>query len=412
MIQVTVFSGFLGAGKTTLIKKLLADGYKGEKVVLIENEFGEIGIDGGFLKDAGIEITEMNSGCICCSLVGDFGKALVQVKEQFHPDRILIEPSGVGKLSDVVRAIENIGDPEMVVTGLVTVVDAGKCRIYMKNFGEFFNNQVECAHTILLSRSQFVSEDKLQACVKLIREKNADATIVTTPWDELTGEQILKAMETKVDLAKQLLEEEDVCPVCGHHHDDDDDDACECHHHHDDDDDDEDEHEHDHHHHDDDDDEDEHEHHHHHHDDDDDEDEHEHHHHHHDDDDDEDEHEHHHHHHHDDDEECCCHDHDGHHHHHHHHADEVFTSFGRETVRKYEEDTLRDILEKLANSEDYGMILRAKGMLPDAEGKWHYFDLTPGEYEIRDGQPDIIGRICVIGSKMNEDAIRELFELD
>ncbi len=396
MIQVTVFSGFLGAGKTTLIKKLLADGYKGEKVVLIENEFGEIGIDGGFLKDAGIEITEMNSGCICCSLVGDFGKALVQVKEQFHPDRILIEPSGVGKLSDVVRAIENIGDPEMIVTGLVTVVDAGKCRIYMKNFGEFFNNQVECAHTILLSRSQFVSEDKLQACVKLIREKNADATIVTTPWDELTGEQILKAMETKVDLAKQLLEEEDVCPVCGHHHDDDDDD--------------EDEHEHHHHHHDDDDDdEDEHEHHHHHHDD---EDEHEHHHHHDDDDDDEDEHEHHHHHHHDDDEECCCHDHDGHHHHHHHHADEVFTSFGRETVRKYEEDTLRDILEKLANSEDYGMILRAKGMLPDAEGKWHYFDLTPGEYEIRDGQPDIIGRICVIGSKMNEDVIRELFELD
>ena len=396
MIQVTVFSGFLGAGKTTLIKKLLADGYKGEKVVLIENEFGEIGIDGGFLKDAGIEITEMNSGCICCSLVGDFGKALVQVKEQFHPDRILIEPSGVGKLSDVVRAIESIGDPEMVVTGLVTVVDAGKCRIYMKNFGEFFNNQVECAHTILLSRSQFVSEDKLQACVKLLREKNADATIVTTPWDELTGEQILKAMETKVDLAKQLLEEEDVCPVCGHHHDDDDDDECECHHHHHDDDDDEDEHEH---------------HHHHHHDVD--EDEHEHHHHHDDDDDDEDEHEHHHHHH-EDGEECHCHDHDheGHHHHHHHHADEVFTSFGRETVRRYEEDTLHDILEKLANSEDYGMILRAKGMLPDAEGKWHYFDLTPGEYEIRDGAPDIIGRICVIGSKMNEDAIRELFELD
>ena len=385
MIQVTVFSGFLGAGKTTLIKKLLADGYKGEKVVLIENEFGEIGIDGGFLKDAGIEITEMNSGCICCSLVGDFGKALVQVKEQFHPDRILIEPSGVGKLSDVVRAIEGIGDPEMVVTGLVTVVDAGKCRIYMKNFGEFFNNQVECAHTILLSRSQFVSEDKLQACVKLLREKNAEATIVTTPWDDLTGAQILAAMETKIDLAKQLLEEEDVCPVCGHHHDDDDDDECGCHHHH--------------------------------HDDDDDEDEHEHHHHHHDDDDDEDEHEHHHHHHHHDGEECddeeceCHHHHDG-HHHHHHHADEVFTSFGRETVRKYEEDTLRDILEKLANSEDYGMILRAKGMLPDAEGKWHYFDLTPGEYEIRDGQPDIIGRICVIGSKMNEDAIRELFELD
>ena len=404
MIQVTVFSGFLGAGKTTLIKKLLADGYKGEKVVLIENEFGEIGIDGGFLKDAGIEITEMNSGCICCSLVGDFGKALVQVKEQFHPDRILIEPSGVGKLSDVVRAIENIGDPEMVVTGLVTVVDAGKCRIYMKNFGEFFNNQVECAHTILLSRTQFVSEDKLQACVALLREKNADATIVTTPWDELTGEQILKAMETKVDLAKQLLEEEEVCPVCGHHHhhhdDDDDDEECECHHHHhDEDDDDEDEHEHHHHHH--------------HHDDDDDDEECEcHHHHHHDDDDDDEEECECHHHHHDDDDDDDDHDHEHHHHHHHHHhADEVFTSFGRETVRKYEEETLRDILEKLANSEDYGMILRAKGMLPDPEGKWHYFDLTPGEYEIRDGAPDIIGRICVIGSKMNEDAIRELFEL-
>ena len=380
MIQVTVFSGFLGAGKTTLIKKLLADGYKGEKVVLIENEFGEIGIDGGFLKDAGIEITEMNSGCICCSLVGDFGKALTQVKEQFHPDRILIEPSGVGKLSDVVRAIEGIGDPEMVVTGLVTVVDAGKCRIYMKNFGEFFNNQVECAHTILLSRSQNVSEDKLQACVKLLREKNAEATIVTTPWDDLTGAQILAAMETKVDLAKQLLEEAEH----HHHHDDDecDDPECECHHHHDDDDEDE----HEHHHHDD------------------------------DDDDDDDEHEHHHHHHHDgeecDDPECECHHHHDGHHHHHHHADEVFTSFGRETVRKYEEDTLKDILEKLANSEDYGIILRAKGMVPDAEGKWHYFDLTPGEYEIRDGAPDIIGRICVIGSKMNEDAIKELFELD
>ena len=404
MIQVTVFSGFLGAGKTTLIKKLLADGYKGEKVVLIENEFGEIGIDGGFLKEAGIEITEMNSGCICCSLVGDFGKALTQVKEQFHPDRILIEPSGVGKLSDVVKAIEKIEDPEMVVTGLVTVVDAGKCRIYMKNFGEFFNNQVECAHTILLSRSQFVSEEKLQACVKLLREKNPDATIVTTPWDSLTGAQILAAMETKVDLAKQLLEETEH----HHHHDDDeecDDPECECHHHHHDDDDDEDEHEHHHHHHHDDDDEDEHEHHHHHHHDD-------------DDDDDDDEHEHHHHHHHDgeecDDPECeCHHHHDGEgHHHHHHHADEVFTSFGRETVKRYEEDTLRDILEKLANSEEYGMILRAKGMLPDPEGKWHYFDLTPGEYEIRDGQPDIIGRVCVIGSKMNEDAIRDLFELD
>ncbi len=410
MSKITIFSGFLGAGKTTLIKKLLAEGYKGEKVVLIENEFGEIGIDGGFLKDAGVEITEMNSGCICCSLVGDFGEALKKVKDQFHPDRILIEPSGVGKLSDVIRAVENIGDPDMQINGLVTVVDAGKCRIYMKNFGEFFNNQVEYAHTILLSRSQNVSDEKLQACVAMLREKNAEATIVTTPWDKLTGAQIISAMETKVDLAKQMLEEEEVCPECGHHHhhhdDDDEDECCHGHHHHDDDDDDECCHGHHHHHHDDDDD-DECCHGHHHHDDDD---ECCHGHHHHDDDDD-DECCHEHHHHHDEDGECCCHDHDGHHHHHHHHADEVFTSFGRETVRKYEKEVLTDILEKLANSEEYGIILRAKGMLPDAEGNWHYFDLTPGEYEIRDGQPDIIGRICVIGSKLKEDAIKDLFEL-
>ena len=377
MIKIDIFSGFLGAGKTTLIKKLLADGYAGEKVVLIENEFGEIGIDGGFLKEAGVEITEMNSGCICCSLVGDFGEALVKVKEQFHPDRIIIEPSGVGKLSDVERAVEKIEDPDFVICGLTTVVDAGKCRIYMKNFGEFFNNQVAYAHTILLSRSQNVSEEKLQACVALLREKNSEAVIVTTPWDELTGAQILSAMDTKVDLAKQLMDEEDICPHCGHHHDDDDDDHECCHHHHDDEDDDE--HECCHHHHDDDDDDD-----------------HECCHHHHDDD--------------DDDHECCHHDHEG-HHHHHHHADEVFTSWGKETPKKYDRDVLNDILDKLANSEEYGIILRAKGIVPSTDGKWLHFDLTPGEYEIREGASDIIGRLCVIGSKLNEEAIAVLFEV-
>ena len=379
MIKIDIFSGFLGAGKTTLIKKLLADGYKGEKVVLIENEFGEIGIDGGFLKEAGVEITEMNSGCICCSLVGDFGEALVKVKEQFRPDRIIIEPSGVGKLSDVEKAVERIGDPDFVISGLTTVVDAGKCRIYMKNFGEFFNNQVEYAHTILLSRSQNVSEEKLQACVALLREKNKDAAIVTTPWDELTGAQILAAMETKRDLASELFEEEDICPHCGHHHDEDE----EC------------EHEHHHHHHDDDDD---------------DEDEHEHHHHHHDDDDD-DEHEHHHHHH-EDGEECHCHDHHHEHgHHHHHHADEVFTSWGCETPKKFDKHVLTDILEKLSESEDYGTILRAKGIVPGTDGVWYHFDLTPGEYEIREGASDITGRLCVIGSKLKEDDIASLFEV-
>ena len=387
MIKIDIFSGFLGAGKTTLIKKLLADGYKGEKVVLIENEFGEIGIDGGFLKEAGVEITEMNSGCICCSLVGDFGEALVKVKEQFQPDRIIIEPSGVGKLSDVEKAVERICDPDFVISGLTTVVDAGKCRIYMKNFGEFFNNQVEYAHTILLSRSQNVSEEKLQACVALLRSKNTEAVIVTTPWDELTGAQILEAMSTKVDLAKQLLEEEDICPECGHHHHDDDECCHEHHHHDDDDDDDEDEHEHHHHHHDDD----EHEHHHHHHHD--------------DDDDEEDEHEHEHHHHHHDGECSCGHD------HHHHHADEVFTSWGRETPKKFDKDVLDDILDKLSDSEDYGIILRAKGIVPGTDGKWYHFDLTPGEYEIREGASDIIGRLCVIGSKLKEEEIAALFEV-
>ncbi len=397
MIKIDIFSGFLGAGKTTLIKKLLADGYKGEKVVLIENEFGEIGIDGGFLKEAGVEITEMNSGCICCSLVGDFGEALVKVKEQFHPDRIIIEPSGVGKLSDVEKAVADIKDPEFEINSLVTVVDAGKCRIYMKNFGEFFNNQVEYAHTILLSRSQNVSEDKLQACVAMLREKNADAVIVTTPWDQLTGAQILHAISVKVDLSKILFEEEDICPCCGHHHNEDeecdhehhhhhhhdDDEECCCGHHHDDDDDDD--HDHEHHYHDD----------------------HEHHHHydengncscgHHHDDDDDHDHEHHH-------------DHGHHHHHHHHHADEVFTSWGMESPKKYDESVLEDILEKLANSEEYGIILRAKGIVPSTDGRWLHFDLTPGEFEIREGASDIIGRLCVIGSQLKEKEIADLFE--
>lgn len=391
MIKIDIFSGFLGAGKTTLIKKLLADGYKGEKVVLIENEFGEIGIDGGFLKEAGVEITEMNSGCICCSLVGDFGEALVKVKEQFHPDRIIIEPSGVGKLSDVEKAVADIKDPEFEINSLVTVVDAGKCRIYMKNFGEFFNNQVEYAHTILLSRSQNVSEDKLQACVAMLREKNADAVIVTTPWDQLTGAQILHAMSVKVDLSKILFEEEDICPCCGHHHDDDD-------------------HEHHHHHHHDDDEEcccg-------HHHDDDD------------DDDDDNDDHDHEHHHHYDENGNCSCghhhddddhdHEHEHHHehghHHHHHHADEVFTSWGKESPKKYDESVLEDILEKLANSEEYGIILRAKGIVPSTDGRWLHFDLTPGEFEIREGASDIIGRLCVIGSQLKEKEIADLFEV-
>ncbi len=408
MTKIDIFSGFLGAGKTTLIKKLLADGYQGEKVVLIENEFGEIGIDGGFLKDAGVEVTEMNSGCICCSLVGDFGEALQKVKEQFAPDRILIEPSGVGKLSDVIKAVERIEDADMEINALVAVVDAGKCRVYMRNFGEFFNNQVEYAKTILLSRSQNVSEDKLNACVAMLREKNANAVIVTTPWDDLSGAQILGAMNTKVDLAKELMEEEEVCPTCGHHHE---------HHHH--------------HHHD----EEcncgceEHEHHHHHHHDEECDcgcEEHEHHHHHHHDEECDcgcEEHEHHHHHHHDEECDCGCEEHEHHHHHHHgedcdcgcgghhHHADEVFTSWGRETVKKYDRETLDDILDKLANASEYGMILRAKGMLASPDGTWYYFDLTPGEYEIRTGQPDIIGRICVIGSKLEEHLIQQLFDL-
>jgi G3E family GTPase len=395
MTKVDIFSGFLGAGKTTLIKKLIAEAFKGEKLVLIENEFGEIGIDGGFLKDSGIEITEMNSGCICCTLVGDFGRALVKVMEQFKPDRIIIEPSGVGKLSDVIKAITDVSEEAgITVNNFIAVVDAVKCKMYMKNFGEFFNNQIEYAKTIILSRTQNCSEAKLEEAVKLIREHNDKAVLVTTPWDELTGETILKAMEEHSDFEEELLEAAGICPECGHHHHD----GEECchdhhHHHHDDDDDDKDEHEHHHHHHDDDDDEEEHEHHHHHH--------------HHDDDDD------------DDDDHCCCHhdhdhedDHDNEHHHHHHHhghdADEVFTSIGIETSKKYSKDDILNALEQLDKAE-YGIILRAKGIVAGSEGEWLHFDYTPGEPEVRTGSSDVIGKICVIGSKIDEEKIKALF---
>ena len=374
MTKVDIFSGFLGAGKTTLIKKLIAEAFKGEKIVLIENEFGEIGIDGGFLKDSGIQITEMNSGCICCTLVGDFGIALKDVMKQFTPDRIIIEPSGVGKLSDVIKAIQDVADEAgIAVNNFVAVVDAGKCKMYMKNFGEFFNNQIEYAKTIILSRTQNISEEKLAAAVQLIREHNDKAVLITTPWDELDGAKILEAMEEKSKFEDELLEAAGICPECGHHHEH----GEHCHHDHDEEDGDE------------------HEHHHHHHHDDDDEDEHEHHHHHHDDDD-EDEHEHHHH-----------HDHDG--HHHHHHADEVFTSVGIETTKKFTEEEIADILKRLDNTEEFGTILRAKGIVAATEGQWFHFDHVPEEYEVRRGSADVIGKICVIGSKINEEQIRVLF---
>ena len=399
MTKIDIFSSFLGAGKTTLIKKLLKEALSGEKVVLIENEFGEIGIDGGFMKEAGIQVTEMNSGCICCSLVGDFGKALKQVIDQYHPDRILIEPSGVGKLSDVIRAVEGVEKdiPEARMGSFVTVADAMKCRMYVKNFGEFFLNQIEYAGTILLSRTQKMSQEKLQAAIDLLREHNDKARIITTPWDELTGAQILAAMEDDHSLAEDML-----ATVMAEHaaHDDDDDDEC-CHHHHhhhhDHDGDDEDEHEHHHHH---DDDEDEHEHHHHH---DDDEDEHEHHHHH-DHDDDEDEHEHHHHHY-DENGVCSC----GHHHEHgHHHADEVFTSWGVETIRSFTEEELAKMLAAL-DGDTYGVVLRAKGIVPCTDGGWIHFDYTPGEQNIRRGGADVTGRLCVIGSKLDEKGLTTLF---
>ena len=393
MTKVDIFSGFLGAGKTTLIKKLIDEAYKGEKLVLIENEFGEIGIDSGFLKDAGVTINELNSGCICCTLVGDFGKALVKVQNEFKPDRIIIEPSGVGKLSDVIRAVNDVSEEAGIkVNNFIAVVDVAKCKMYMKNFGEFFNDQIEHAATIILSRTGIVDEKKQQEAIALIREHNKDAVLVTTPWDQIGGEAILKAMEEKNDMMAELLKEEGICPVCGHHHDDDDDDEHEHHHHH--------------HHDDDDDDDDEHEHHHHHHDDDDDDD-HECCHHHHHDDDDDDEHEHHHHHDHDDDDhECGC----GHHHHgHHHHADEVFASVGIETLHKFTKDEIAEKLAALEDSEKYGVILRAKGIVPSVSESFIHFDMVPGQTDVRDGSSDVIGRICVIGSDVKEDAVRELF---
>ena len=385
MTKIDIISGFLGAGKTTFIKKLLKEAIAGEKVVLIENEFGEIGIDGGFLKDSGIEIREMNSGCICCSLVGDFGRSLNEVLTKYTPDRVIIEPSGVGKLSDVMKAVCDVaGEIDVVLNGSVTVVDAQKCKMYMKNFGEFFNNQIESAGTIVLSRTDVADADKVAQCVEMIREKNPKAAIVTTPIDKLTGEQLLAIIEKPTDdMAEKLLEEVKE----GHHHHHDDDEECGCGHHH--------------HHHDDDDDEDEHEHHHHH--DDDEECGCGHHHHHHDDDDDEDEHEHHHH-----DDECGC----GHHHHHHHDhdADEVFTSWGLETNRTITKEKLESLLQELAHSEKYGQVLRAKGMLPDADGTWYYFDLVPEETEVRTGAPIYTGKVCVIGSNLKEDELKKAFE--
>ena len=390
MTKIDIVSGFLGAGKTTFIQKMLKEVLNKEKVVLIENEFGEIGIDGGFLKEAGIEIKEMNSGCICCSLVGDFGASLKEVINTYSPERILIEPSGVGKLSDVIKAVADLESKEnmkdVALNAAVVVVDVSKCKMYIKNFGEFFINQVEAAGTIILSRTQNVSEEKLNEAVALLREHNAKATIITTPWDELTGEQILKTYESGKSLEEELLEE--MKKEMAHKHGEEcDDPECECHHHHHDDDDDEHEHHHHHHHDDDDDDDDEHEHHHHH--------------------DHDEEHEHHHHHHDGeecDDPECECHHHDHDHHHHHHHADEVFSSIGFETAKRYTKEEIDTILTKLDDNETYGIILRSKGMVYDKDG-----DYVPGEKNVRAGSPEVTGKVVVIGSKLNEDKIKELF---
>ncbi len=376
MTKIDIFSGFLGAGKTTLIKKMIAESYKGQKLVLIENEFGEIGIDGGFLQDSGINITEMNSGCICCSLVGDFGKALKKVIAEYHPDRILIEPSGVGKLSDVIAAVSKVTNDDVTLGYTVAVADAGKVKVYMKNFGEFYNNQIETASTIILSRTDSIPQSKLDTAVAMLREHNSVATIVTTPWGELTGEQLIEALEGKASVAAELAkmeierlaeeDEEEEHHCCHHHHDEDDDE----------------EHEHRHHH---DDDEDEHDHHccHHHH-------------------DDEDEHDHH----------CCHHHHDdddGHeHHHHHHHADEVFTSWGVETAKKFDKASIEAALHEL-DSGKYGTILRAKGILPAVDGTWIHFDYVPEECSVRTGSADITGKLCVIGSKLDEVGVAALF---
>lgn len=350
MTKIDIFSGFLGAGKTTLIKKLIGEAFEGEKLVLIENEFGEIGIDGGFLKESGINITEMNSGCICCSLVGDFGTALQEVLEQYHPDRIIIEPSGVGKLSDVIRAVTGIVDDNdnVVLNGYVTVADAAKCRMYMKNFGEFYNNQIEHAKTIVLSRTGSISDERLGTALSLIREKNDKASIITTPWEEISGKQILGAIEEDNSFALDMMEEEEVCPECGCHHHDHDHECGHEHHH-------------------------------------------------------SQECGHEHHHYHDHDHECG---------HHHHHADDVFTSLGMESAHKYSEDELTEILKTLSVEDNgLGNILRAKGIVPATEGEWFHFDLVPGEYEIRRGGADYTGRLCVIGADLKEERIRELFHI-
>ena len=377
MTKIDIFSGFLGAGKTTLIKKLIAEAYTGEQLVLIENEFGEIGIDGGFLQEAGINITEMNSGCICCSLVGDFGKALRQVMDTYHPDRILIEPSGVGKLSDVIRAVQDLQMSDVVLNGFTTVVDAAKAKMYMKNFGEFFNNQVEHASAIILSRTGGMKQDKLDACVALLREKNPTATIVTTPWDELDGKQLLAAMERRDTLSAALEELAEEQEHHHHHHEHGEDCGCGCH-------------------------------------------DHEHHHHEHGEECGCHDHEHHHHEH---GEECGCHDHEHHHHEHgeecgcgchdheHHHADEVFTSWGRETAHPYEQQELAAALQAL-DTGDYGQVLRAKGIVAGTDGKWLHFDYVPGEVEVRTGAAGVTGRLCVIGAELKENALTSLFHLD
>lgn len=363
MTKIDIFSGFLGAGKTTLIKKLIKEAFVGEKIVLIENEFGEIGIDGGFLKEAGINITEMNSGCICCSLVGDFGEALHKVLDEYSPDRIIIEPSGVGKLSDVIKAVKDLHMDNIMLNSFTTVVDAVKCKMYMKNFGEFFNNQVEYANCIILSRTANIAEDKLKTALELLKDKNDKATVITTDWDKLSGKQILDAMEHKnsLDEALQDIHKSEICPECGHHHHHH---GEECHHHHE-----------------------------HHHSDG------EHH-----------EHEHHHHCH---DEECHCHEHhhEHEHHHHHHHADDVFTSWGMETANKYTVKEISDILDALDNKETYGTILRAKGIIETTDEGWIHYDYVPGEKEIRNGSAEVTGRICVIGSEINESALKELFKI-
>ncbi len=451
MTKIDIFSGFLGAGKTTLIKKLLKEAYAGEKLVLIENEFGEIGIDGGFMQDAGIEVTEMNSGCICCSLVGDFGKALEKVLAEYHPDRILIEPSGVGKLSDIIRAVQNVTPKGAELNGFTTVADVNKCKMYMKNFGEFFNDQIENAGCIVLSHTDRASEQKIADTVALLREHNANAVIVTTPWGELDGKQLLSAMERKDTIAEELEKlaheaehhrhhhhEHGECEHHEHHHHECDDPECSCHEH---------DHEHHHHHHECDDPEcscheRDHEHHHHHHECDDPEcscheHDHEHHHHHHECDDPEcschehdhehhhhhecddpecscheHDHEHHHHHHECDDPECSCHEHDHEHHHHHHghhHADDVFVSWGVETTNRYSAEQMQGILESLLEEKTYGIVLRAKGIVASKDGQWIHFDYVPGEADVRSGSAAIIGRLCVIGSKLNKPALAELF---